>query len=265
MIPYFSPELLFWGNNDLLFTLMAYHPRPFQLFSCQLPRRGPFSCVLDMIVHLTGQENEEEIKNRLQQFTQNLMTAGFKKPLFSSTVCISYVSTSVRSSVPVKYYGASVSANDGSPGKIMIAASCLSNWDDCVADAVMTYYPNKLKKLYFNGTINLPANVICRAFKISNRQNLEPCRSCGNMFGLQTRESHEWAYGNCAEAESLSNLLRNERQVKDGVLLTSGPYQQVDRNRARTEFLNELRNELLRVNFTRWNGNFYQAQRRRFR
>lgn len=53
--------------------------------------------------------------------------------------------------------------NGPNPGKIVIAASCLSKWDEYVSGAVMTYYLNKVKKNDFDGTTEVPGNIRCES------------------------------------------------------------------------------------------------------
>ncbi|XP_035850090.1 uncharacterized protein LOC118493640 isoform X2 [Sander lucioperca] len=62
--PQYPPETIV-TDAEMLDGLKSTCPRPFAHYSSQLPKRSPFSCVLDMIVLLTGQENEEEIKEKL--------------------------------------------------------------------------------------------------------------------------------------------------------------------------------------------------------
>ncbi|KAF3707675.1 hypothetical protein EXN66_Car000848 [Channa argus] len=161
-----------------------------------------------MIVHLKGEQNEEVIKENLRAFKNN-PRLGKGKHLLSSTVCVSHTQNGKR------YYGVSMSANGKKPVKIIIAASCLSYWDNDVAGAVMTYYPDKTKNKSFDGTITLPPYVSCQAFTISTGDRKDPCKSCKDLFGLSSEENKEWSYGNCAEAESLSNLFKNEPTVKE--------------------------------------------------
>lgn len=124
----------------------------------------------------------------------NTLAAGF---LVSSTICVS------GSNKSGNQYGVSMSTTGPNPGRIVIAASCLSGfWDEYIAGAVMTYYPEKKKKQYFDGTIHIPTKVSCKAYNIKNGGEIEPCGSCGNLFGLQPHGAKEWVYGNCAEVES---------------------------------------------------------------
>lgn len=44
----FSPEEII-SDGDILKALKKKIPRPFQFYLTQLPRRSPFSCVLDMV------------------------------------------------------------------------------------------------------------------------------------------------------------------------------------------------------------------------
>ncbi|MEQ2234869.1 hypothetical protein ILYODFUR_035809, partial [Ilyodon furcidens] len=67
--PAFSPRQLLDDDEDLLDCLMEAYPEPFRLYSSQLPRRSPFSCVLDMVVYLEGQENEDAIRTTLREIT----------------------------------------------------------------------------------------------------------------------------------------------------------------------------------------------------
>ncbi len=214
-------------------------------------------CDCSQIVSLTGQENENEIKERLQKLIRQLEQPKTRKHhLVSTTICVSQ-NTAIPNSV--RYYGVSMSTSGLNPGKIMVAASCLSSWDSYVAGAVMTYYPEKVKKPYFDGTINLPKQVRRQAFRLSNRQLMRPCRSCRNLFGLTTRDKKEWAYGNCAEAESLSNLLINEREVREQARPTSITCTDENRQRAEDSVLEELRGVLNEVEFN-WDEEYYTPQ-----
>ncbi|MED6265374.1 hypothetical protein CHARACLAT_024823, partial [Characodon lateralis] len=70
--PAFSPRQLFSDDEALLGNLEAAYPEPFRHYSSQLPRRSPFSCLLDMVVYLEGQEKEDVIRTRLQEITLEL-------------------------------------------------------------------------------------------------------------------------------------------------------------------------------------------------
>ncbi|XP_013874184.1 uncharacterized protein LOC106524771 [Austrofundulus limnaeus] len=248
---FFLPERIFEGS-DLLDDLMSNYPNAFELYMSHVPRRSPFSCVLDMIVHLIGQENVELIKEELGQLSSTLVQNDNSKILNSTMVCISWAES-------VRYYGVSMSTHHKPGRQIVIAASCLNFWDDCVADAVMTYCPQKKKKKYFDGTIRLPAEVRCEAFNIRERRSMPPCVSCSDLFGLQTTETENKSpYGNCAEAESLSKLFKNEN-VKERVQ-RSDNWNKQDRTRAEQDVLRHLKQVLKNNQHFEWNNkeiNFY--------
>ncbi|KAL4008394.1 hypothetical protein ACER0C_002251 [Sarotherodon galilaeus] len=252
----FSPEEIF-SDVDILTALMEKYPRPFQFYLTQLPRRSPFSCVLDMIVLRENPENEEQIKQSLQELIRDLAP----QFLVSSTICISQKSNTDQNSK--RYYGVSMSTNGPNPRKIVIAASCLNNWDEYVSGAVMTYYPKhnekkSEKKKYFDGTIKVPGNIRCESFSLSRGEQMSPCKSCHNLFGLNTEEATEWAYGNCAEPESLSNLLKNEEGVKNGTTVHDRSAD--NRQKAEREVRNDLQAVLRMIKFKTWSGEFYNPE-----
>ncbi|XP_067468102.1 uncharacterized protein [Thunnus thynnus] len=250
--PPFTPQDIV--NDDEMYDALKYcYPRPFDLYSSQLPKRSPFSCVQDMIVHLEGQENEDKIIQTLQQLIHRLKE-GNTDELVPSTICVSQKSVNA-----VRHYGVSMSTSGANPGQIMTAASCFSIWDDYVAGAVMTYYPKKVKKSYFDGTIKLPEYVRCQAFNFSKGGPKDPCRSCANLFGLHTTYKKEWAYGNCAEAESVSNLLKNEEDVKVKAQPTSETCTEKNRLIAKEDVLKHLKSVLRMMKF-KWDNNFYTPQ-----
>lgn len=199
---------------------------------------------------LQERRDEKKIKKSLQDLVRSL-EEGF---LVSSTICVTSCQKTNKT-----YYGVSMSTTGANPGKIAIAASCCSVWDDYVASAVITYYPEKVKKPYFDGTIKIPEKVRCEAFNIKNGADLPPCRSCGNLFGLTTEERKEWPYGHCAEVESVSNLLKNEAEVKRKAQPTSPTYTEENRKTAQDNVLNVLKKVLNMVHF-KWSGEFYNPQ-----
>ncbi|MED6272770.1 hypothetical protein CHARACLAT_000179 [Characodon lateralis] len=245
----FSPEEII-HDEDMFIQLKEKYSRPFECFETQLPRRSPFSCVLDMVVLQTGPEDENQIIQTLRNLVI-ILKPGF---LVSSTICVS------KSNKQSKQYGVSMSTTGPNAGRIVIAASCLSSyWDEYVADAVMTYYPVKTKKDYFDGTIKLPEDVTCRAYRINCGSEMDPCKSCGNLFGLHTTCEQKWPYGHCAEVESLSNLFEKEKDVKEQSKPTSDTYTPENREKVRNDTLQELRKILKMIKFNTWTGEFYRA------
>nr|XP_020498797.1 uncharacterized protein LOC109990879 isoform X1 [Labrus bergylta] len=250
--PPYLPQAIV-SNNEMLKELQKWYPQPFNFYSTQLPKRSPFSCVLDMIIYLTGKKGllteeakESDIIESLREVISDL-----KKDeaidLISSAICVSQKKPIQDS---VRYYGVSMSTSGRVPGQIMVAASCLGTWDPYVADAVMTYYPGKVKKNYFDGTFQIQELIRCQAFSLTKGDQMDPCRSCGNLFGLTTCQKNVWAYGNCAEAESISNLLKNENEVRGQIRPASD--RNMDENnwqRAIESVVNDLKKWLKSVRF----------------
>lgn len=206
------------------------------------------------IVDKTGQEKEEEILTSLKAFIVEL-----KKDkaidLISNTVCVSQPKKDQNAT---RYYGLSMSTAGCLPGRIIVAACCLSNWEEYVAGAVMTYYPKMEKKSYFDGTIKLPGHVRCAAFNISTLEPMLPCTSCANLFGFTEKDSKSWAYGNCAEDESVSNLLKHEKELEEKVRPSSPSYRE-DYKKAKESVLKEMTNYLKQMKFL-WDKTFYTPE-----
>lgn len=250
------------NDDDMLNKLKTQHPGPFQFCSSRLPRRSPISCFLDMTVLLTREENERDIIKKMRELMDRLKEDGENNTvtdLVSSTICVSQKNTNAGS---VRYYGASMSTNGPLPGRIIVAACCLSNfWDSYVAGAEMTFYPKKEKdkKSYFDGTIKLPGAVRCQAFSLTNGEPMKPCKSCSNMFGLRDGTDKEWVYGNCAEPESVSKLLQHEREVREQSSPKSPTATEVNRQRAKESMEKDLSGFVKTLKF-QWDGNYYTPQ-----
>ncbi|XP_017276505.2 uncharacterized protein LOC108238736 [Kryptolebias marmoratus] len=254
------PESIFEGNDELLDYLQSTYPGPFEHYSSRLPRRSPFSCVLDMIVHLIGQENEDKIKDQLNDLDKELKQHENSKILKSTIVCVSRVNIESQTPTSVRYYGVSMSTHRRPARQILIAACCLNFWDDYVADAVMSYYPQKKKKKYFDGTIQLPADVRCEAFNIKERRTMAPCLACRDLFGLETTETEKKSpYGNCAEPESLSKMFKSNGDVKERVR-RPGHGSNNGWERAKQDVLRQLKQELNDNRYFQWDGFFYTPQ-----
>lgn len=211
----FSPEKILEGFN--IEKLKREYPGPFHLYSSQLPKRYPMSCLLDMVVEKIGQENEEEIMEEMKQVREKLKTENFRgellQPLVSTTICVSQDKSIPNSK---RYYGVSMSTSGSEVRQIMRLASCLSgHWHRDVADALMANFPEMNQELKLNRTIRLPKDVRCQVFNLLTLEEVDPCESCGDMFGFTTTARKEWPYGICAEVESLNKLLVNEKEVRE--------------------------------------------------
>ncbi|XP_046874993.1 uncharacterized protein LOC124466997 isoform X2 [Hypomesus transpacificus] len=225
-VPEFTPEGIL---GEMYEEVQELFREPFDCYQTQLPKRTPFSCVLDMVVHRCGEHNEQQIVRQLSELVQGLELRERYK-LTSSTICVSKYGR-------YTYYGASMSTEGRTAGRIMIAVSCLHTWHKSVSDAVMSYFPGKQKRNDFDGTLQLPDYVHCQAYSLRDREGIPPCFSCSNLFGLTTTDKRQFVYGNCAEAESVSRLLSDEqevayviaRQVEASPLYNSGKREHVAR------------------------------------
>ncbi|XP_035989751.1 uncharacterized protein LOC118561623 [Fundulus heteroclitus] len=255
----FSPGEIFAGHDEMLAEVQNTYPEPFRRYFRRLPRRSPFSCVLDMVVSWRGQENEEDIRTRLQAIKNRLIQDYLgRRPLSSAMLCVSRV---IDQNESKRHYGVSMSAPWYPSRQILIAASCFSFWNEFVADAVMTFYPEKVRRENFDGTFWLEPRVNCQAFDISWGQRRSPCLSCHNMFGLTTIDTREYPYGNCAEAESLSKLLtEGEARMR---VKRSATWNEENRVRVRQEVRSYLVRLLRNVNGFEWDNNYYTPQRAR--
>ncbi|XP_034735709.1 uncharacterized protein LOC117949509 [Etheostoma cragini] len=265
--PPFSPEEIL-SDAEILSAFRIQYPRPFALYSSELPRRSPFSCVLDMVVEQKGRDNEREIREELQELVGRLVKSGTIRPLVSKALSVSQS----ESNGPVRYYGVSMSAYDEAK-TILIGASCLSSWDRYVADAVMTFYPEQsdnsldpydwpfVRKPYFDGTFRVPEQVWCQTFDLYNGRIMDPCFSCHQLFGLTTTRERVFSHGNCSEAESLSNLFQGDAAVRAQIQRPPGG----DRARAETSVRDALRCFVQDFDgFTEWEARFYTPQEVRF-
>ncbi|XP_063755310.1 uncharacterized protein LOC134874938 [Eleginops maclovinus] len=248
--PPYSPEMILDYDREMLGLLRVCYPRPFKFYSSQLPRRTPFSCVLDMVVFLNGQEKENKIIDQLRMIISEL---GLKKhgPLVSSTICVSQKTGSTR------YYGVSMSTSGRIPGRIMVAASCLSGyWDSYVAGAVMSFNPSKRKKQFFDGTIKLPQSVSWQASSLHDEgAKMPPCNSCLNMFCLENIDA-EFAPGNCAEVESVSNMFKMEEEVREQSRPRHEKFTADNREKAKKSLEADLKNNLKSCKLT-YNKQFF--------
>ncbi|XP_041739583.2 uncharacterized protein LOC121571878 isoform X2 [Coregonus clupeaformis] len=217
---------------------------PFKSYERKLPKRTPFSCVLDMVVSLFG---PDEIQQKLSEIATDML--GVHK-FTSSTICISESEEC--------YYGASMSCKGRKQGQIMIAVSCLCTWHYGVSNAVMTYKPDKKKRNNFDGTMQLPQYVKCRAFNVISREVMSPCDSCVDLFGLKTsaqsnKKTQRWIYGHCAEAESLSKLLYKEIEIEVAPV----------EHKMREQVMKEVKTHLeanLRLSKFDWDSSYYTPQ-----
>ncbi|XP_015211396.2 uncharacterized protein [Lepisosteus oculatus] len=217
-----NPKTFF--QNDRLFQIFKRQfPEPFEHYSTHLPKRTPFSILLDMVSKVKGHTDHrtilsqvEEVKKKLTEKSKDNQFVN-NYSLTASVICMSYFCT------PEKgfNYGASLSCSGKVETKIMIALSCIKTWNDAVAHAVC-----HAKK---GGFIKFPDGVTCQAYiyDLKSGYNIEkaPCKKCHGMFRnvnflpppSEWPKGQDWQYGNCAETESLSHLLNTEQNVRNAI------------------------------------------------
>ncbi|XP_071231527.1 uncharacterized protein [Salvelinus alpinus] len=203
-----SPEMIL--SSGMLERVRKVFPRPLASYSTKLPRRTPFSCLLDMVVTLrTEEDTEDDIKNHLSNLITRLGLVGDHN-LIAATICVSYY-TDDQHKPMFHYYGASLSSTGYKERKILIASSCVHTWHHYVSLAVMEKTP-----------VTFIRPVRCRAFSVDSiHTEKPPCKPCRELFKLEHADppTGNNIYGNCAEVESLSKLLWNEderlRRVRD--------------------------------------------------
>ncbi|CAK6961013.1 uncharacterized protein LOC128374218 [Scomber scombrus] len=87
-----------------------------------------------------------------------------------------------------------------------------------------------------------------------------PRRSPFSCVMDMTTDKQQWPYGHCAEAESVSNLLKKENDVKEKAQPTSPTCTETNRQRAKERVVRHLRGVLRKVEFNDWDNNYYTPQ-----
>ncbi|XP_041095148.1 uncharacterized protein LOC121307095 isoform X2 [Polyodon spathula] len=256
------PEDFFIGENMDLFK--KHFPRVFQQYNSHLPTRTPFSILLDLVSKNEGSTNSEAILNHLSQINTNLQDGN---QAHNDYTLAATVITECYSNRQGCFYGASLSCSGKVEIKIMIALSCIQTWNDAVAHAVW----NAEKK----GYIKFPPKVNCTAYKINPESDfydsIPPCSNCNTIFKDVTfkppfsseKHSERFAFGNCAETESLSHLLDADKNVRiETIAYIDTEEVIVDRASIRKEAKEKAKKLLGARNFkiTDDKFNFFQAQ-----
>ncbi|XP_029590530.1 uncharacterized protein LOC115175440 [Salmo trutta] len=99
-----SPEMIL--SSGMLEIVREVFPRPLASYSTELPRRTPFSCLLEMVVTLKN--NDRDIKDHLSNLITELGLVGDHK-MIAATICVSYY-TDDQHKPMFHYYGASLSS-----------------------------------------------------------------------------------------------------------------------------------------------------------
>uniref|UniRef100_UPI00398F2EAF uncharacterized protein n=1 Tax=Pristiophorus japonicus TaxID=55135 RepID=UPI00398F2EAF len=147
-LPVIQPEEFF--KREEFEQLSAKYPDVFQKYSTHLPKRPPYTVLLDAVVEITRTRHVDDVLKCLVGLTEQTFVEfiGRKKceneenskcgNVFVSTV-ISYCyfwDVNVRKQITDNYFGASVSCNGRKQRQIMIDILCCETWHKDISWAV---------------------------------------------------------------------------------------------------------------------------------
>ncbi|XP_068770262.1 uncharacterized protein [Struthio camelus] len=257
-IPVAPSEFL---EPSLCTALQARFPRPFDQCGTHLPSMTPYSILLEFGTKEAGCSTKEKMEAFLIKFNEALQkamedgTPALKPSEFTfraAVVAHSFYSDVQEGTGSPLFFGASLSCKGRVEREIMISVSCMRTWHKAVAFAV---YNAK-----YGLAVVFPDGVQSRAFWYHKGEFKEkqPCLICNKMFQnvdfrppLDDAKKPLWPHGNCAENESLSNLLLGvqglqERVVSTHASLTPNTYMSIEQNF--TAFMEEdFRNRLIQL------------------
>ncbi|XP_065144470.1 uncharacterized protein [Paramisgurnus dabryanus] len=238
-------------------SLNQIFPDPFKKYKSHLPKRTPFSVLLDIMVlkYDTEERVMEELCSLLKElkFPQPLYKPGNKMQNFytleSTAICVCF-----NSHDPSKvYFGASLGCRKKAKS-IMIYSSCINTWHDHVSNVVMAYSHQQQNgddlKLWLP-RLNFSQSMKCQAYLRDWSENkyieILPCLNCQRMFSLpgEEREQEFYPYGNCAETECLSKLLLNDDFMQENTDIEN--YSQEQMADLKTQTINTLRKLLASI------------------
>ncbi|XP_072259519.1 uncharacterized protein [Pyxicephalus adspersus] len=208
-------------------------PKPLQEYNTHLPCQTPYSILLEYIFAKCHNGNPDSILKELEKWNTELLNnvtddQGNQLPAkdFSLSACVithSCVKDSSGDNIQTTAFGSSIAYKGSVPRRIMIAISALFVWDK-----VISYEVNCAER---GRGIHLPKTVCCNSYKFETEslkyEETSPCVKCHKKYFVQfdpkymkTNKKEDWRHGNCAETESLSNLIHFNEQVKNAVFTT---------------------------------------------
>ncbi|XP_043570792.1 uncharacterized protein LOC122562193 [Chiloscyllium plagiosum] len=222
--PKVDPVDILQGNTDLL---LRCFPDVFERCRTHLPTRPPFTVLLDAIVDIVGRRQEQSVLEflLLQINEMEVPNAGnglCKNIFVSAVVNFCYFNDEATGLRRENYFGASVTCAGSTQRKIMIDILCYQTWQRDISWAVC------IGNRYNRNAFTFPCQVHSMAFNIYTRgesthgpiARRAPCQKCFIMFPdiefeLRPPEDEHifWEYGNCAEYESLSQLLNSHPEI----------------------------------------------------
>ncbi|XP_039604291.1 uncharacterized protein LOC120525772 [Polypterus senegalus] len=235
-------------------------------YKTHLPLRPPYSILLDLVVKMWGDNPQDRmILDNLFQLNKDMLISGTVNEeqmsandfAFSSrVVSCCYFSKKNTNFKTRKYFGASVACKGKIQREVFIDVACVKTWHPKVAIGVINASTG-------SETLQLPEYVFSTAYRMkSSKTNLHlhyeampPCPRCLDIFpniifSPKALPFHiaKWEHGNCAECESVSNLLKAERDLDRAVVMPSSNnrinrQQRLIKNLQKTRFL--LRSNLI--------------------
>ncbi|XP_048466903.1 uncharacterized protein LOC109939078 [Rhincodon typus] len=242
-------EILQESQNEL----SARYPDVFERCRTHLPTRPPFTVLLDAIVDVVGRNAEVVLQHLLLQVNDMEVTNADQNPcrniFVSAVVTFCYFFDEDTQRQTDNYFGASVSCGDVTQRKIMIDILCCQKWHQDISWAACIgkvlnqnafRFPPHVFSMAFhiytqgqrtqaNQRVdhdlvrlgNNPLFVIARnLMQFGSLAPRGPCQKCFTVFPniifhlLPPEGEHpDWEYGNCAEYESLSQLLYSDPQI----------------------------------------------------
>ncbi|XP_050957336.1 uncharacterized protein LOC127158231 [Labeo rohita] len=214
-----TPVDILNAQNASAEILRQEFPEPFGKYKSHLPKRTPFSILLDIMQLTFG--TKENIMNELCSLMKRLK---FPYPLDrpanknqryytleSTVICVCSNSRCTSQ----EYFGASLGCRTEKAKSIMIYSSCLNTWHEYVSYAVMSFqHQTKGDSLQFHESMQCQAYI--RDWKENTYKERQPCMNCTRLFSLpEGTEQEHYPYGNCAETECLSKLLINDQFMRE--------------------------------------------------
>ncbi|XP_048014667.1 uncharacterized protein LOC125247417 [Megalobrama amblycephala] len=209
-------------SPEMAETVRREFPEPFKKYKSHLPKRTPFSILLEMMQLTYGTKDRvlPELCSLMKKlkFPYPLGRPANKNQSYytleSTVICV--CSNSQRASD--EYFGASLGCRTEKAKSVMIYSSCVNTWHEYVSYAVMSFQQQQGDSLRFHESMQCQAYL--RDWKENTYKERQPCMNCTQLFSLsEGTEQEHYPYGNCAETECLSKLLFKDQFMRDNIII----------------------------------------------
>ncbi|XP_066560647.1 uncharacterized protein LOC136749908 isoform X2 [Amia ocellicauda] len=143
-------------SSELFSRVTTKYQDVLQKYKTHLPRRPPYSVLLDVVVESTGDANVEAVLDQLTDLNQKMFIpfsenewCGNDFFLNSTVVSFCYFSDFVTSKRTRNYFGGSVSCKGILQREVFIDISCIATWNKAVSLAVCLAGIHKHKPMLF--------------------------------------------------------------------------------------------------------------------